>query len=61
MTEFFVAKRATKKMVDFYKRKTEERKRVEAQLLEEAERKEEEQNEELRQLADSKSISSPAP
>lgn len=32
-------------MIDFYKRKIEERKRIEAKLLEEAERKEEEQNE----------------
>jgi hypothetical protein len=32
-------------MIDYFKRKAEERKHIEAKLLEEAERKEEDQNE----------------
>jgi hypothetical protein len=30
LSEYFIAKRAVKKMIDFYKRKKEERKRLEA-------------------------------
>ena len=60
LTEFFVAKRATKKMIDYLKRKAEERKKIEAKQKEEALRKEEEMDEELRLLGKGHEVQKPA-
>lgn len=48
LSEYFIAKRAVKKMVDFFKRKKEDRKRMEAEVERENALKEAEKQEELR-------------